>query len=172
MLRFNDNDQSTSSLKGLRRALEMITYTLPANGQRTHIHFLHANISSLENNLVLRALVDCVTVILRSKAHVSSRNMYLRAINIYHRQSIVANTRFGPCDQLTIACTNTTALALVGLHGFINVHYTSGTTPISERAEVLDMLLIGANHLQPKPISIDVEADILVIQFSSCTSLI
>ena len=173
IVRFADNKQSTPSLIGLRRALEMITYTLPAHGYRNHINFLCANISSLRDNVVLRALVDCSTVLLRYKAHVSSRNMYLRSINIFHRQSVVANARVGQSDRLTVTCANITALVIVGLHGFVDVHYMSGsTTECCERANILDTVFIGSNHLQSKNIFIDVEADVLVIQFAAATSLL
>ena len=173
IVRFTEPSQSAKSLIGLRRALEMIAYTLPAHGYRVHINFLCTYIHTLRGNVVLRALVDCSTVILRYKAHVSARNLYLRSINIFHRQSVVANARVGLSDRLALSCENSTALVIVGLHGFVDVHYTSGaTTMCSERADALDAVFIGTNHLSSKPIYIDVEADVLILQFAAATSLL
>lgn len=173
IVRFSSSKRNheLKSVVGLQRALELIPYVLPSQGYRHHLEFLHASISTLADNAVLRLVVDCVTVMLRKQAHVSSRNLYLRSIDFYHRQPLIKTNSDAP-RRLTLPCQNVTALVLVGLQGNITMTYSRSKESHVVNVNKLDVILAGLNHRDSKPVSVDVETDLLVLQFSTIVCLV
>ena len=175
IIRFDDYNprKARSPEYKLHLALSSMEFIVPTSGKRLDLSFLQASCGSLKDNAVLRLLVESINSHMRNEVHVSSRNLYLLSIDVYHRQAVDRITFSRPSDTLVLECNGLTAMACVSLHGDLVVRSERCLKTMLElHSGKRDVVLLNLNPRYSRLVFIDVSVDVLVLRFSTGTGLV